>query len=216
MLRQVAGLVAVLIIAGCGNEKVGDAKSAPTAPAAIAANDVKTGGAVAGAEMELQTLAQLKGEASCDPANPAAACGDTPWKNLTDAEIRAKLTPEQYAIARNAGTERPFTGKYWNEHRPGVYHCAVCDLELFDAATKFDSGTGWPSFYQPLQAAAVKINRDASHGMVREEVVCARCESHLGHVVDDGPKPTGKRYCMNSAVLKLAVNAKPSPQPVVK
>ncbi|MCU1458015.1 MAG: peptide-methionine (R)-S-oxide reductase [Actinomycetia bacterium] len=123
--------------------------------------------------------------------------------DLTDEEWRARLTPEQYAVLRQAGTERPFTGEYVHEHTPGVYTCAACGAKLFDADTKFDSGTGWPSFTEPLVAEAVELISDTSHGMVRTEVRCRNCHSHLGHVFPDGPGPTGERYCMNSISLKL-------------
>lgn len=121
----------------------------------------------------------------------------------TEAEWKKQLTPLQYHVLREKGTERAFTGRYWDNHEEGVYRCAACGQELFDAATKFESGTGWPSFYQPIVAGAVKIEKDFSYGMVREEVVCSRCGGHLGHVFEDGPKPTGLRYCMNSASLLL-------------
>src|SRR5437867_4177406 len=117
----------------------------------------------------------------------------------TDAEWRQVLTPEQYRVLRRQGTEMAFTGAYWNNHREGVYHCAGCGLTLFSSATKFDSGTGWPSFWAPIEPSHVHVNKDASLGMVREEVTCARCGGHLGHVFDDGPAPTHLRYCMNSA-----------------
>lgn len=121
----------------------------------------------------------------------------------TDDEWRELLTPEQYAVLRQAGTERAWTGKYVNEHSDGTYHCAACDAELFDAGTKFESGSGWPSFYAAKDAQSVDLVRDSSHGMVRTEVLCHKCGSHLGHLFDDGPAPTGQRYCMNSVSLNL-------------
>jgi peptide-methionine (R)-S-oxide reductase len=121
----------------------------------------------------------------------------------SDEEWRRELTPEQYAVCRQKGTERAFTGKYWNAKEDGTYHCSACGAPLFDAETKFDSGTGWPSFWKPVSPDAVKTEEDTSHGMRRIEALCAACDAHLGHVFPDGPQPTGERYCMNSVSLDL-------------
>ena len=131
----------------------------------------------------------------------------SPKVEKTDEQWREELTPEQYEILRRAGTEPPFTGRYVHSKESGTYKCAACGADLFSSDTKFDSGTGWPSFYEPMDEGGVELRPDHSHGMVRTEVVCATCGGHLGHVFDDGPNPTGQRYCINSCSLELKPDA---------
>lgn len=119
----------------------------------------------------------------------------------TDAEYLALLTPTQYAVTREKATERPFSGKYWDHFAPGTYRCICCGQALFDADTKFDAGCGWPSYYKAIRPEAIREERDMSHGMIRTEILCSQCDAHLGHVFDDGPNPTGLRYCVNSASI---------------
>jgi peptide-methionine (R)-S-oxide reductase len=148
--------------------------------------------------------ADSSGQPAVPPSLEPGTNGNAAMQNpaaKTDAEWRRALSPEQYRVLRQKGTERAFSGKYWNHHAPGVYRCAGCGQELFSSEAKYDSGCGWPSYTSPTQTNAVKLQDDFSHGMYRTEVLCSRCGGHLGHVFDDGPPPTGQRYCINSAAL---------------
>lgn len=128
--------------------------------------------------------------------------------NKTEREWQRELSPEEYRITRQKGTEPAFTGQYWNTKQQGTYVCRCCGTELFTSATKYDSGSGWPSFYRPVNAGAIDEQEDSTHGMTRTEIICHNCDAHLGHVFEDGPQPTGLRYCVNSASLQLKTNEK--------
>ena len=137
----------------------------------------------------------------------------SPEVNKTDEEWRQELSPEQYEVLRRSGTERPFSGKYVHNHDDGTYRCAGCGAVLFSSGTKFDSGSGWPSFYKPEDEGNVERRTDSSHGMTRTEVLCKKCGGHLGHVFDDGPNPTGLRYCINSLSLDFEPGTEPGGEP---
>lgn len=150
----------------------------------------------------LGIAAVLLAQAPAKKGTPPMASPDATDRVVkTDDEWKKLLTPEQFHVTRKKGTERAFTGKTWDEHRKGTYSCVCCNLPLFSSDTKFDSGTGWPSFWAPISPTAVRTEEDRSFFSVRTEVLCRRCDAHLGHVFDDGPKPTGLRYCMNSASM---------------